>query len=200
MRRFLLCIALVMGFTAASMAQRYDWKDRRNSLSISVGSPSFLSGTTGFFNSLFRGGEDEDTQTHIYGTYGIYYGFNATKWLRLGVNAFYSGWRIDEIKDAITKTDRTDEIVLLARVDFTYLNCEHVRLYSGLGIGADLSTLRKYSNGSLIDEEGNGSLDPYLGWSVTPIGVEAGGKRLYGLLEVNIGHADLVRAGIGVRM
>ena len=200
MKRILLCIALAMGFTAASMAQHYDWKDSRNSLSVSVGSPSFLSGTQGFFNLLFRGGNDDETQARIFGTYGIHYGFNATRWLRVGASAFYSGWKISEIKEAITQTDRSDELVLLAKVDFTYLNRKYVRIYSGAGIGADLTTLRKYRNGSLVDEEGNGSLTPYLGWTVTPIGLEAGGKRLFGLLEVNIGHADLLRAGIGVRL
>lgn len=200
MKRLLLCLALITGFTAASMAQYYDWKERRNTLAISVGSPSFVSGTQGIFTSIFRGGDDENTQSHIYGTYGIHYGFNATKWLRLGASAFYSGWRIDEIKEAVTESDRSDEIVFLAKVDFTYLNRKYVRLYSGAGIGADLNTLRKYRNGTLIDEEGNNKLTPYLGWSVTPIGIEAGGKRVFALTEINIGHADLIRMGLGVRL
>lgn len=195
MKRLLISIVLLAGIAAGAMAQ-YDWKERRNSLSVTVGSPSLISGGSGVFTSMFS----KDADMSIFGTYGLNYGFNVLKWMRVGGSFFYSGWKMDKSDEEKTKTDRYDEMALLAKVDFTYLNRKYVRLYSGAGVGANLTNIRHITDGIENKDNLNPSeFMPYCGWVVTPIGVEAGGKCVYGIAEINIGRCDFFRAGLGFR-
>lgn len=185
--------------TTPSPSNLYDWRSDRHSLSVTVGSPSLISGTTGFFSALF--GAFDGYTTRIFGSYGLHYGFNATQWLRVGGSFIYSGWSSEKQTDSGSFLERNDEFNIMAKVDFTYLNRRYVRLYSGLGAGACMSLQRKFTNGQPTpEEEGGRSLIPYPSWTITPIGIEAGGTHVYGLAELNIGFAEFARVGLGVRL
>lgn len=184
-------MALVIGLVTSAMAQKggYGWKENRHSLSLTVGSPSLISGVSGVFNALFHNNED---QVKIFGTYAVQYNYNALSWLRVGGEFFYSGWNM---LSSGSLREHYDEMALMAKLDFTYLNRPYVRLYSGLGMGADFTQLKKLVDGAMERQP----VTPNFAWCVTPIGVEAGGRHVYALTEINIGHCDLIRAGIGFR-
>ncbi len=179
--------------TASVNHPEYNWQDQRHSLSVSLGSPSLVSGTSGIITAIFSG-FDQNTETRIklYGSYGIHYGYNVLSWLRVGGSLGYSGWK--KTQDGVKK-ETFNEFSLLTKVDFTYLNRQYVRLYSGLGVGAMLNITNNFGT-----TDPGRTYSPNVAWAITPIGLEAGGKHVYGLAEINIGTTDLLRAGIGVRL
>lgn len=144
---------------------------------------------------LFSGfDQNADHQFHYTGTYGVHYRYNVLKWLRVGGDLSYSGYREVENGSSYTKTTLGNELALAAKLDFTYLNREHVKLYSGLGIGPAMLI-----NATQSSSDNTRDVSPLFTWCVTPIGVEAGGERVYALAEFNIGFCDFLRAGIGFR-
>lgn len=198
MRKLFFSLLLLLGMTAQMSAADklgYDWKDKRHSISLSYGSPSLISGTSGVFSSLFSG---KDAQSHLYGTYGVHYGFNVLRWLRVGGSLLNSGWEITKQNENYTSRDVYYEGQLMGKADFTYLNRRYVRLYSGLGVGISVAKHNKYST----QPDANIApipLEAHVAFAVTPFGLEAGGKHVFGLAEINIGTAEVLRAGLGVR-
>lgn len=184
-------------------ADDYDWRAHRHSLSVSVGTPSFVSMMVGGFSGVFNSFEEGGGHTVIYGSYGLHYGFNALKWLRVGGTLLYNGYKTTEYQsNGHEHTTHFDEIIILGRVDFTYLNRPKVRLYSGLGAGIDLSMDRHFCNGEIQpneDGETTNLIQPFASWNVTVFGAEFGGERVFGLAELNWGFADVLRVGLGVR-
>lgn len=179
----------------------YNWQDHRHSLSVSVGSPSLVAGTTGIITAIFdQFNHTAESKMKLFGSYGLHYGYNALSWLRVGGSFVYSGWKKTETGEGnYYHTEAFHEFSFLARVDFTYLNREHVRLYSGVGFGGILNMTDTYGYVSDFAPDTDRSYFPNMAWSITPLGIEAGGKYVYGLAEINIGTTDLLRAGIGVR-
>lgn len=178
----------------------YDWRERRSSLSFTAGTPSLLSGTTGIIMAIVEAFDDPDAHIRIYGSYGVHYGYNVLSWLRVGGSLSCTGFSETRQYSQRTYIDRTNEFIMMAKVDFTYLNRRHVRIYSGIGAGLDVMWFSSYINGQLQPEdEDHKRVTPLPAFTVTPIGIEAGGKRVYGLAEINVGTIDLLRAGVGVR-
>lgn len=178
----------------------YDWRERRSSLSFTAGTPSLLSGTTGIIMAIVEAFDDPDAHIRIYGSYGVHYGYNVLSWLRVGGSLSCTGFSETRQYSQRTYVDRTNEFIMMAKVDFTYLNRRHVRIYSGIGAGMDVMWFSSYINGQLQPEdEDHKRVTPLPAFTVTPIGIEAGGKRVYGLAEINVGTIDLLRAGVGVR-
>jgi len=165
----------------------YDWREHRQSVSFSVGLPSIYSTAFGshsweFYipapgNSTYRASDGVFT-----GAWAVDYGYNVLRWLRLGASANYECW---------TGANRTHDISAVARVDFTYINREHIRLYSGVAVGIGMH-LMHFANGGL-----EGIYIPAA--NLTPIGLNFGNERVFGLVETNIGSASVLRIGIGFR-
>lgn len=199
MKKILLVTLATLVSCSAILAQGYDWRDHRHSVSVTAGTPSLLSGASGFFTGLFS--SSEDTQTKVYGTYGIHYGYNALKWLRVGGDFMYSGWRQTKVNENVDNLTLYNEVILMGKVDFTYLNRKYVRLYSGVGIGANLGiqNAHLYDNRLTPPSEDKQTFEPHFAWTITPLGLEAGGEHVYAITELNIGTAEVLRAGVGVR-
>ncbi len=165
----------------------YDWREHRQSVSISVGLPSIYSTAFGSHAWNFYipapGSTGTARRSEIFtGAWAIDYGYNVLRWLRLGASANYECW---------TGNDRTHDISLTARVDFTYINREHVRLYSGIAVGLGMH-IAHYASGAV-----EGIYIPAA--NLTPIGLNFGNERVFGLVETNIGSASVLRVGIGFR-
>lgn len=163
-----------------------EWETRRHSISISVGLPSIYA--TGFGSHSWNfyipaSGSGSSPRSEVFtGAWAIDYGYNLLRWLRLGAGATYECW---------AGSAQTHDMSLSARVDFTYINHEHIVLYSGLSAGIS-SHLEHYTNGDL-----RGAFYP--AFNVTPIGLNFGSRIVYGLVETNIGSASVLRIGIGFR-
>ena len=165
----------------------YDWREHRQSVSISVGLPSIYSTAFGSHAWNFYipapGSTSTARRSEIFtGAWAIDYGYNILRWLRLGASANYECW---------AGNDRTHDVSLTARVDFTYINREHVRLYSGIAVGLGMH-IEHYASGAV-----EGIYIPAA--NLTPIGLNFGNERVFGLVETNIGSASVLRVGIGFR-
>lgn len=163
-----------------------EWMARRQSVSISVGLPSIYA--TGFGRHSWdfyipAAGASSSPRSEIFcGAWAVDYGYNLLRWLRLGAGVTYECW---------AGKAQTHDMSLTARVDFTYINREHVVLYSGLSAGIGMH-LEHYTNGDI-----EGMYLPAV--NVTPIGLNFGSRKVYGLVETNIGSASVLRVGIGFR-
>jgi hypothetical protein len=66
-----------------------------------------------------------------------------------------------------------------------------VRLYSGIAVGLGMH-ITHYGSGAV-----EGIYIPAA--NLTPIGLNFGNERVFGLVETNIGSASVLRVGIGFR-
>lgn len=165
----------------------YDWRDHRHSISFSVGLPSIYSTAFGSHSWNFYipapGSSGGSSRSNIFtGAWSIDYGYNLLRWLRLGASVNYECW---------VGSNRTHDVGVIAHVDFTYINREHVRLYSGIAVGVGMH-ISQYSDGAV-----EGLYLPAA--NLTPIGLNFGNERVFGLVETNIGSASVLRVGIGFR-
>ena len=182
----LLCATLVF---AQDEEDSFWWEDRRHSIDISVGLPSLYSTIAGSHSWSFyiappgSGNSPSPKRNSLFcGHYSIDYSYNVLRWLAVGAELNYEYWTGDYT---------THDTYLAAKVKFTYINREHITLYSGVGVGVG-THVEKNSNGSV-----QGIILPAA--VLTPIGIHAGGRHVYGLAEVNVGSSSFFRLGIGGR-
>ena len=160
------------------MQSSYDWRKYRHTINLTIGtSPAIF---TPFFPVMTPVNDIMQTTPRMFcGTYSLGYDCNLLRWLSVGAKVSGELWQI--------KNRMVGKCNIVARMDFSYLNMRYVRLYSGFEFGASLF---------LYD----GCCFPLPAFSVTPIGVQAGGARVYAMTELNFGTSDIIRAGVGVRL
>lgn len=191
-----LAYALILGlsfiFTTKLEAQEFawNWTDKPGSLYISVGAPSTLTlAESAKYARQHRG-------MNYYGAYSINYDYNILKWLAVGAKLSYEGWQFkgqfeadnNILQDAFRISHRTSALL---NIRFTYINREHVQLYSAVGLG--MSYIFKTEDSEKYN---------YLGFagSVTPIGVHLGAKNIYALAEIGLGTEALMSIGMGFKL
>ncbi len=199
----LIGLACVLCFSTMR-AEEPSWQENPNSISFNGGAIS------GFFvfKSLFGWipiAAGHSRTTHYYGNYGIQYYHQMKRWCRLGIRGTWEGDDYDIYTstkdDAVRKGITTNHTAaLMASVQFTYINCEHVQLYSGLDLG--IGTYIKDTRYEAGFDDGNGNshpIDAYWlpAFNITPIGVAFGSWRVYGFVETNVGVEAFAKAGIG---
>ena len=206
---FVLMMAAVLG-SASLMAQEVQtahWEDQRNSLSISAG---YVSGF--FFSKLLVAwigpAASHARKTDYYGSYGLQYHYQVNSWCRVGAKFNWEGedydmWTGKKDDASAVKKGVTfgHALSLVASAQFTYLNREHVQLYSGLdaGVGTYISDV-KYLPGH-TDSDGNThpvNATWLPAFNLTPIGVAFGSWRVFGYVETNIGYEAFAKVGLGV--
>jgi hypothetical protein len=168
----------------------YNWADYRHNFSFSVGLPGLYSTAMGKHSWDFYINRSTTTtpggtvpRSELFcGAWAIDYGYQIMRWLRIGAIANYEYW-MGDIK--------THDAAVLAKVDFTYINKEHLRLYSGVGLGVGVH-IEKYADGTVAGRY----IPAVIG---TPIGLQAGSPKVYALVETNVGSASFLRVGIGFR-
>lgn len=168
----------------------YNWADYRHNFSFSVGLPGLYSTAMGKHSWDFYINRSATTtpggtvpRSELFcGAWAIDYGYQIMRWLRIGAIANYEYW-MGDIK--------THDAAVLAKIDFTYINKEHLRLYSGVGLGVGVH-IEKYADGTVAGRY----IPAVIG---TPIGLQAGSPKVYALVETNVGSASFLRVGIGFR-
>ena len=169
----------------------YDWRAHRNSLNITIGAPSLYSTIAGehpwTFNRISGSSTSPSRAEFFCGAYSLTYTYNILRWLAVGATGGYECW----VERNSSSVYRTHDAFLMAVVNFTYLNHEHIKLYSGINAGFSLHL--EISNKSSL----NGFYLPAV--SLTPIGIHLGGKHVYGIGEISIGAQSVFRAGIGAK-
>jgi len=176
----------------------WQWSDHCNSISIAAGAPSVVSYVE---QSLaFDRVAGERPNLYSLGAYQLRYDYNVLRWLAVGGRLSYDGWICSSnstqtvAADAVQRMD-AHRLSVLMELIFTYINREHVTLYSGLALG-----MSQYWERQTL---GDGTLDPrhlsHLAGSLIPIGVRVGGRNVYGMAEVTIGSESIMSVGLGVK-
>ena len=213
MKRGFICVLIALLSCAGSCAYasgRYEsdhWQEHRNSLSISGG---YVSGfwLAKSIIAWIPAAASHSRNWDYYGNYGLQYYYQLNSWCRMGTKATWEGDQYDIYEsnktDANKKGETTNHTLsLVASVQFTYVNREHVQVYSGLDLGAGVfftSTKYEpgYSSSSNTSANWDGAFLP--AFNVTPLGVAFGSWRVYGYVETNIGYDAFAKIGIGVHL
>lgn len=161
-----------------SVKPEWNWSDRPSAVSVTFGAQSF-------WGMLEHG-------SGSMGAYSIRYDYNVLKWLAVGGRISYEGVRDARYNYSSGETipGYTHYFSPMMNLLFTYINREHVQLYSGVGMGLHY-TLSKYGTKS--------DFEMLPSWAVIPIGVRVGGEHVFGLAEVTLGTEAMMSLGIGVR-
>lgn len=185
----MVLFCLVVGVSYAQ-TEPWRWSDKPGSLYITVGAPStFTLAESAKYARLHRG-------INYYGAYSFNYDYSILKWLAVGAKLSYEGWQFkgqvesdnNILQDAYRMSNRASALL---NIRFTYINREHVQLYSAVGLG--MSYFFKTEDSEKYN---------YLGFagSVTPIGVHLGAKNVYALAEISLGTEALMSIGMGFKL
>lgn len=213
----LLCVVMV------ALSSLHAESDKKNDLAVNAGlwsapalivqSSQILLGMTSLKDKV------EINNTKYYGNYGLTYHHQTKWWMRVGVKLKYEFMGFDVTcidpqatpilgQNAYIGTSKTHMCQAMASVQFTYVNTDWVKLYSGLDLGlgvavwdkklSDDPKVRAYYEQQKTDiKEG---IEPYFfpAFDLTVLGLTVG-KTVYGLVEINLGTDALLLAGLGVR-
>jgi len=186
----------------------WEWSDHRNTLSVSAGYVS----TWYLLESLVTwipAAADHAQNGHYYGAYGLQYHYQCLQWIRAGMKATWEGNDYEMCKkesdDSYTRIGHAfcHTASLMGSIQFTYLNCKHIQLYSGLDLGVGMYLAdRRYDEGYA---NSNGETHPVTtrwlpAFNITALGFAFGGQHLFGLIELNAGYEALIKAGIGLHL
>ncbi len=134
---------------------------------------------------------EDYTVTRYVPVFSFSYHYRAAKWFWVGGLSTFSGLHTT-YRDRLTdeKTGGGSEFIwtIMPAIRFSYLNREHVTLYSGAAFGLlfDHIRVREYQGSSTL-----------LTYHLTGLGVKAGGKHWFGDVEVGYGYKGVVSAGFG---
>ncbi len=196
MKRIILSLCCLVALATTALAQEstseinneWNWQDRPSSISVTLGAKSLWSVIDGYNNE------------RTFGCYAVRYDYNVLKWLAVGGGVSYEGLNYSRYRytyDSATGAHASvldpytrHTVSLMMELLFTYINREHVQLYSGVSMGL------MYEWDGQVGQKSE--FQPMLpGWSIIPIGVRAGGKRVYALAEVTLGTQALMNFGVG---
>ena len=205
----LVSIGLLLLTLSVHAQTDYDWRAHRHDLSIVGGYMSGIYPLRSILITAWQNIGDNGGDVRYCGDYTLSYHYQALWWLRAGAKVQWEGdyWsfysREDQAKSIAMGKTMNHCFSFMASCQFTYLNREHVRLYSGLdaGLGIFLSD-KRYINGNTNSDgkqrEVQTSFLP--AFNLTAFGVAFGGERVYGLAELNLGYDAFLTLGIGCRM
>jgi len=201
-----LCgIALCFAAFAQNETKQWEWSDRPNSVSVTVGAPSVASMATALDDYLSLSGSRSQL---YYGSYSLRYSYNVLRWLAVGAHASYDGWSCSgdrafyDYDNNVTSSQNVSytghRASLLMDITFTYINRPHVQLYSGLGMGMQYYWRARPDEDNLAKV--NKQQMMHVAASIVPIGLHVGNERVYGMAEVSIGTDALMAIGIGFHL
>jgi hypothetical protein len=190
------------------------WKSElpRHEFQFNVGDPVLTAnsssiGFDNFFYDLFRGFPFTYSATYwthpvgdypitrIVPTFSFNYHYRAIKWLWVGglttVSGLHNTWH-DRFTDEVTGHGSEVHITLMPDLRFSYLNREHVTLYSGFGLGLNMKLMK---DPHLYGEKTQSYYG--LAYQLTAFGVKAGAKHWFGDLELGYGDKGIISAGFG---
>jgi len=205
MKKLALIILMSVAVCGMACAQELapDWRKtfKRHEFSLGIGDPVManLSRTTSFReNNSYSGASSWliiPAHTEVYTTmpFTLGYRFRLLKWLWLGGDISYCGFRgtsRDLYTGDVVTTYREKMLCIMPAIRFSYLNREHVMLYSGFAQGLKFDRTKVYDASTF---------DVRLPFQVTLIGVSAGSQSWFGFAELGVGNEGIIKAGFGYR-
>ena len=204
MKKTILMMLCAIPLWAGVYAQEQpeDWRQtmKRNEFSLAVGDP-YMSNFVLEANAPTWNGNGTSswltvpTHTKVYTSLPITLGYRyrLLKWLWLGGDISYCGY-FGTSKDIYTEEPvyklREHMLCIMPAIRFSYLNREHVTLYSGLAAGLKFGFTNAQNRKSTYVK---------LPFQVTLFGVSAGSQQWFGFAEVGIGNEGFAKAGFGYR-
>lgn len=204
----LLLLIVIMAFCFSLCAQDAE-TDRlqnypRHEFSLSVGDPYmsnlsrlqyFHCGDIGSLGNLPSSWLAVATNTDVYTTLPFTFGyrFRLFKWVWLGGDISYCGFygtTRDVYSDEPVYKYRENMLCIMPAIRFSYLNREHVTLYSGFAVGIKFAYQKAFNCSTFYVK---------LPFQLTLFGVAAGSKNWFGFGELGIGNEGILKAGFGYR-
>lgn len=201
MKKSLLLLLFCVSFGLELCAQEdaSDWRQmfNRHEFSLSVGDPAMANLTRkgNFSRNAMTSWLDIPTYTDVYTTSPITLGyrFRLLKWLWLGGDITYCGFfgtsRNIYTEEPLYKY-RENSVSFMPSIRFSYLNREHVTLYSGFTSGLRFGVSRTYNEKRVYVR---------LPFQLTLFGVSAGSQSWFGFAELGVGYQGFAKAGFGYR-
>lgn len=186
-----------------SSQKNHDWKTqfKRHEFTLGVGDPARVNYFRNRVGTLANYYPEVWLQNQVY--FGnVYtscpitlgYRFRVLKWLWVGGDVSYCGF-FGAFKDRYTDQkvgDYRDHFIsIMPAVRFSYLNRDHVTLYSGIAGGFALEYCKSYPDYKAHNN--------HLAFQLTLFGVSAGNQRWFGFAELGCGFKGYVNAGFGFR-
>lgn len=204
MKKVIMMILCAIPLLAELYAQEQpaDWRQtmKRNEFSLAIGDPIMSNIVREAYSSTWSGNGPSSwlavpTRTQVYTSLPITLGyrFRLLKWLWLGGDISYCGY-FGTSKDIYSGEPvyrlREHMLCIMPAIRFSYLNREHVTLYSGLASGLKIG----FSNVQ-------NRKDTYvkLPFQLTLFGVSAGSQQWFGFAEIGVGNEGFAKAGFGYR-
>ena len=193
----LLCVPFGMGLFAQGDGS--DWRQtfNRHEFSLAVGDPTMANRARmeKFSVNTMTSWLDIPTYTDVYTSAPITVGyrFRLLKWLWLGGDITYCGFfgtsRNIYTEEPVYKY-RENSVSIMPSIRFSYLNREHVTLYSGFTSGLRIGVAESYNEKDAFVR---------LPFQVTLFGVSAGSQSWFGFAELGVGFQGFAKAGFGYR-
>ena len=138
------------------------------------------------------------------------YHYRAAKWFWLGLSTGYGFYKESHYPDGIVSPDlpywlcKQHNFLIMPSLRFSYLNRQHITLYSGLDIGLLIvrrtpELIMNSDFSVLLDQTclPHNRTDVFSAFQLTAFGVKAGAKHWFGSFELGAGIKGFVTLGVG---
>lgn len=135
---------------------------------------------------------------HFVGPIGLEYFYHLNSWFSVGGIGVYGQMHQDLFLTG-KKNGKDGEIknlylTLMPAMKFDWVRKSHFGVYSKLGIGATLRNEKVDYDAS--DKDDYNDTEVHVNWQVSLLGLEAGGNRLRGFLEIGTGEQGIFDIGL----
>jgi hypothetical protein len=135
---------------------------------------------------------------HFVGPIGLEYFYHLNSWFSVGGIGVYGQMHQDLFLTG-KKNGKGGEIknlylTLMPAMKFDWVRKSHFGVYSKLGIGATLRNEKVDYDAS--DKDDYNDTEVHVNWQVSLLGLEAGGNRLRGFLEIGTGEQGIFDIGL----
>jgi len=135
---------------------------------------------------------------HFVGPIGLEYFYHLNSWFSVGGIGVYGQMHQDLFLTG-NKNGKDGEIknlylTLMPAMKFDWVRKSHFGVYSKLGIGATLRNEKVDYDAS--DKDDYNDTEVHVNWQVSLLGLEAGGNRLRGFLEIGTGEQGIFDIGL----
>ena len=204
----LFALIAAMTLTASAFAQKtfvsgsgYEIPANEVSLSVGVLSyPHMVMGFGGILASAFTAGNAEIDACNTVGAYSFEYMRYVHPHVAVGGIVTYEACRLKMVNKDGTPQDSHWQHFMSAipAVKFPWFSKEHVSMYSkaALGLMADVNEAYSTTDSNGEVEETPSCLNISLGFQVTPVGIDFGGRSFRGFVETGFGVSGLVLGGL----
>lgn len=194
MKKILLLAVAAMMATVNANA----WEDNvKQEVAISYGvwsNSDIINAFETIGTNIFASTGDE----HFMGPIGVEYFYHLNKWFSVGGIGCYGQMHQDlfltDKKDGKDGEIKNYYLTLMPAMKFDWVRKSHFGVYSKLGIGATLRNEKVDYDAS--DKDDYNDTEVHVNWQVSLLGLEAGGNRLRGFLEIGTGEQGIFDIGL----